>query len=850
MGRWLISIGAALAVALSGVSLPASAAPAAPAVTADLPDSVDPAACPEVTAGTFGAAPAGPLGGGDCRRIVLEEDGWHLIEAIDEQNDWHGHTVYDEAGAVACTGGYCDLKAGVYTLVAAGITVPFATAVIPFTAAGCEAVDGRGFTGDAYTGTSTVAGQIDCLEVSGGAGAYQVALPESDRATWPDLRLVQPSGPTGCGNKDLVLGASCKVSKNEPVRLIVSMQDAIPAGGLAYRLAAQRMTGETGCLELPAGEFGVTGGETFEFSSARFVTCYTIPAGHAAREILTLAGGAVARVYDSAGASTCQSTNVPAMKFYGCDFAPGAKYTVVVAAYGDGGARVNRLDATGAKCANPVATTFGGRESEGVLRERDQVHCYRNSGLSWINAIPTDRIWWPEDPSGAEPDPAPVPTILHFGKDGKLTSCGSSCQVSASAYFLTSYLPSMYGVGTWSLDGPTDCASHLASVAYGFGPISGTLSGVFPGTAPRAWCQVLPANAGDRYRVTVEGSGGSLPDPYMLSDDGTVERCSQDHSWYVCTPRFAAGKTKGTARLAMVVHRNAAVNQFTVRATCLTGLCGGDEYSLYPAQQINVTAGRKARFTLAGTALHTGDTVRVTRSGQAAIPVKVLSVSAARTSMTVEADFTKAATGRWNVAGTSYSKTGTGQMNNLVNVMPMPKLGVKAKPSVTGKAAVGLTVRATTGTFNPKPASVRYQWTANGVAIKGATGSSYKIPASLRGKRIAVIVTARASGYTDTAVTSAAVTVGYGAAPKATKKPKVTGTVKAGKTVKASVGTWSPAATSYKYEWRINGKVVGKAAKLKLKKSWKGKKLTLTVIAKRTGHLDGRSTTKSVTVKR
>ncbi|GAA4933724.1 hypothetical protein [Actinoplanes utahensis] len=88
-------------------------------------------------------------------------------------------------------------------------------------------------------------------------------------------------------------------------------------------------------------------------------------------------------------------------------------------------------------------------------------------------------------------------------------------------------------------------------------------------------------------------------------------------------------------------------------------------------------------------------------------------------------------------------------------------LKVTRGPAVSGAVRVGGTVRAGTGTWNPTPTAYAYQWTANGAVIKGATGSAYVIPASLRGARPAVIVTA----WRPNRAVSTAVTVGYGVTP-------------------------------------------------------------------------------------
>ncbi|WP_433827635.1 hypothetical protein ACQP2E_37325 [Actinoplanes sp. CA-015351] len=816
----------ALAVALSGSGTPATAAPA-----------VDPASCAEVRPGTFGAAPAGPLQGGDCRRLTVPKGGYHLIEVVDAQNVSRGFTVYDAAGAQVCRTANCNLpSAGMYTLVAAAIAVPFATVLIPFDAAGCEAVSDQGFGADAYRGSVTQAGEIDCLELPGGAGLYQAALPGRPSAeNWQYLRMISPAAPLNCSNGHLMSGDGCKVAVGGPIRMLVSTQGNQVSDD--YAVAVQRMTAPTGCAELPAGK------ATFDFTADRFVSCFTVPAGHAAREIFALdrlAGDTVAslRIFRPDGVAACGDSGGSTGRLFGCALSDSGAYTVLVhAMYANGTFQLKRMDATGANCQKAVSTAFGGAPSTGLLDEPGEVHCYHTGGPSWVRVHAAVN----------------APYVRYFDADGEFQVCWDySCLINASYVFVTSYDDVDYKVDTWgigpSLGSASDCVRSSESIAYGFAPVTGTLT-----PADRAWCRVVTSRPGDEFLVEAQGAAGLAPLPYVLSPSGAVEACDgQGGGYYLCVPRYATGQTTGTSVIALVATGDTAPITYSAEATCRTPLCGGETYSLYPVTQINVTAGRKATISLTGSALNLGDTVRLTRSGHASINAVVRSVSANRRAMTAEVDLTKAAAGKWNVAVTSASSASrTALLNNLVNVAPTPKLGVRSKPAVTGKAAVGLTVRANAGTWNPAPSSVRYQWTANGVAIKGATGSAYPIPASMRGKRIAVIVTARASGYLDTSVASAAVTVGYGVAPKVTKKPKITGTVKAGKTVKVTVGAWSPKATSYRYEWRLNGKVIkgATASSLKIKKAWKGKKLTVVVIAKRAGHYDGRATSAAVKVK-
>ncbi|HWS33272.1 MAG TPA: hypothetical protein VN408_11075 [Actinoplanes sp.] len=266
-----------------------------------------------------------------------------------------------------------------------------------------------------------------------------------------------------------------------------------------------------------------------------------------------------------------------------------------------------------------------------------------------------------------------------------------------------------------------------------------------------------------------------------------------------------------------------------------------------------VTVGAKRTLTVTGMYLHPLDVFEVTPAGQAPIPATVRSVDPDGYWAEIEADFATVPAGRASVIVKPYGGTLHDSLTDALTVAPLPALKVTKAPAVTGTVKVGQTVKTTVGTWSPAATTVRYQWKANGAAISGATGSSYRIGAAVAGKRLTVTVTASRAGNSTTSATSAATgVVAKAAAPKATKKPKVSGAAKVGRTVTAANGTWSPAATSYVYEWRLNGKVIKGAAKrtLKLTAAMRGKRLTVTVVAKRAGHLDGRAISAAVTVRR
>jgi hypothetical protein len=85
---------------------------------------------------------------------------------------------------------------------------------------------------------------------------------------------------------------------------------------------------------------------------------------------------------------------------------------------------------------------------------------------------------------------------------------------------------------------------------------------------------------------------------------------------------------------------------------------------------------------------------------------------------------------------------------------------------------------------------------------------------------------------------------------KATRAPTITGTKAVGETVKAAAGSWTPAATSYTYQWAAGGAAIKGAtgASYVVTASSLGKKLTVTVTAKRVGHANGVATSAAATV--
>lgn len=160
---------------------------------------------------------------------------------------------------------------------------------------------------------------------------------------------------------------------------------------------------------------------------------------------------------------------------------------------------------------------------------------------------------------------------------------------------------------------------------------------------------------------------------------------------------------------------------------------------------------------------------------------------------------------------------------------------VAGPTSITGTARVGGTITCNASTGGTRT----YLWKKNGVST-GVTAASVAVPASWLNASVSCDLT---STKAPTSVTrsSAAVKITVGVAPVAKVKPKVLGITKVGRRLTCSPGSWSPAASSYKYQWLRSGRpIAGKVAKTyRTVARDRGKLISCKVTALRTGHLSG-----------
>ncbi|MGY5319883.1 hypothetical protein ACXA45_11690, partial [Neomicrococcus lactis] len=156
-------------------------------------------------------------------------------------------------------------------------------------------------------------------------------------------------------------------------------------------------------------------------------------------------------------------------------------------------------------------------------------------------------------------------------------------------------------------------------------------------------------------------------------------------------------------------------------------------------------------------------------------------------------------------------------------------------PTITGTKKVGYTLTTNPGTWT-SGATLRYQWYRSGVAITGATASTYKLAGADAGKTITVKVTGSKLGYVTVAKTSAATTlIAKGTLVSAT--PTISGTKKVGYTLTANTGTWTT-GTAFTYQWYRSGvAITGATAKTYKPTGYDvGKALTVKVTGSQLGY--------------
>ncbi|MEV6200191.1 hypothetical protein AB0M64_09470 [Streptomyces sp. NPDC051771] len=794
----------------------------------------DPSGCLTVAPSVYGTAPdrTGVVTG--CKTVTPTVSGRYDIRSVSEDGTRGDVTVYHQDGTYACRAyeAFCTLTAGTaYTVLTDDAVQFFGRA----STAGC--VDGVTF-GSPYRGSYSAPGAIDCLNLPLPAGAHLALLSEGET----EITVFDATGAEQCYATNSLWDGSCVLGGTAPYR-------ATFTGGDGYRFVAYRTDAPApaACRTFTAAEFGAAPARTLvRTGDGVFADCLTIPAGaHSARELFQVekvSGTANAEVVviDGNGKRICELRS-----YYGtfttCALTPGLAHTVLVQGTDvPGEVALTRQDvtATARGCVTTPAVAVGGPSTGGVPAAPGTFLCHRVTTSAAGDTLHLNA----RDALGAV-------RLMAYGATGEAAPCqywAEGCAVTGSTTYQVlvqvpagkaapaSYRLDALRIGTPA--GPAPECVKVPNVSYTAGPLTGTLS-----EAHTALCAVLPTATGDRIApvLTPAGSLEQSPNPWLYDQATWKNTCfgmtGEDGVRHDCPLPHASPKAARPSTLVIGLPEKPAQATTAVRAEvrCTQYLCGLDERTIGTVGPATVGQG-KITMTVTGSALHESAKVVVTNGAFRAESTTV-SVAPDRRTMTVSLDLTNAPHGTLNLSvyafGAEWSRTPVTVIAALRNT---------AAASVSGTAVVGGKVTAKPGSWSLAVDSLSYQWRADGVAVAGATASSYTIPASLKGKALSVAVTARKAGHPAPTSVAAAGTV-LGVTPVATKAPAVTGTARVRATLVANRGTWTEAPTSYTYQWYANGRAISGAtrAAFTLTQAQAGQRITVRVSAHRAGHATG-----------
>ena len=130
------------------------------------------------------------------------------------------------------------------------------------------------------------------------------------------------------------------------------------------------------------------------------------------------------------------------------------------------------------------------------------------------------------------------------------------------------------------------------------------------------------------------------------------------------------------------------------------------------------------------------------------------------------------------------------------------------RPSMSGRAKVGRTLRVSPGSWSPRPTKVRYQWSADGKAIRRATSSSLTLRPGLSGARIGVQVVVKRRGYESASRTVRASRRVAPARLRLGTRPSLKGDPRRGQVLRVRTGSASPGGSVAWVRWLRDGQPV------------------------------------------
>ncbi|WP_448702078.1 hypothetical protein [Streptomyces avidinii] len=525
------------------------------------------------------------------------------------------------------------------------------------------AEDCVGVTEGRYAGTFTTAGQTRCLELPSPQGARIAALTSLGGAgVTVGVEVVDRNGTAQCTAGVLSRGG-CALTGAAPFRALVRADNGTATGPYGVHFVRTDVL-QKDCRVLPAGNFADDEAAVELWTGdGVFSHCLTIPAdAHSTAELLRIRYGvpddtklfpryAMSLVdTDGNGPPSCydhpaQGQQLRTDGLTSCSFTAGKAYTVLL--QGQDEVRkhtVVRRDVTSTAkgCAASAATAIGAPATTGTSGKVGTLRCHR-----FTTAAATDRLHInPRDVHDGT-------NVLVMDNNGGI-ACHQrtwACNTTGSTGYQVVtqvpenfYLPASYGIDAWRIAtaaGPAPECTRVASVAYGYGPLTGTLDGQRTGV-----CAVLPSVSGDQFRLlststATDGSPGPQPALYDNAGRNLCTVTSSSSSWYDCQ-----GVDQGLLVLSLQDWSHHSV--YRAELTCTNAPCGSENVSVGTVTPDTAQSGTVATLTVQGTALGMSTTVKLT-GGPAPLTATTVSVSDDAKTLKATVDLRSAPAGHWGI---------------------------------------------------------------------------------------------------------------------------------------------------------------------------------------------------------
>ncbi|MFJ4779378.1 hypothetical protein [Streptomyces sp. NPDC088762] len=509
-----------------------------------------------------------------------------------------------------------------------------------------------------YSGTFATAGQTHCLELPSPQGARIAALTSRGGAgVSVQVEVVDRNGAAQCAAGDLVRG-ECALTGTAPFRALVHADDTAATGPYGVHFVRTDVL-QADCPVWSAGSFADdTAAVRLETGNGVFSHCLTIPAAaHSTSELLRTRYGlpddtelfpdyAVSIIDTEGNGPSCYSHPTPGQQLRtdgltSCYFTAGKAYTVLLE--GQDAPRSHTLDrrdvtATAKGCTTSAATAIGAPATTGTSGQNGTLRCHRIT-----TAAATDRL-------NVNVRDAHDSTHMLIMDNGGGIACHPTtwtCPLTGSTGYqvVTQVpenwtLPASYRLDAWRIAtaaGPAPECTRAGSVAYGYGPLTGTLSAERTGV-----CAVLPSVQGDEFRadITATDGGQSTPEPALYNGTGR-NLCQGSSSPYKCD-----GVDQSLFVLAL--PDRAERTAYRAELVCTNAPCGPEELSVGAVTPNTAQSGTVATLTVQGTALSMNTTVQLT-GGPAPLTAKTVSVSADARTLKATVDLRTAPAGIWNI---------------------------------------------------------------------------------------------------------------------------------------------------------------------------------------------------------